>query len=137
MTLAALNACVRIPDGEVKHIYVYLDGSSSTIDSEPVMSWGFCCFKVDKDLNHDLFFSSGGIMCTDKDSQLYFGAESCNSFTAELQPNVMARLWLLQSGIPEHLSIIFLFDNQSAADAVVGICFKDQLHHVQSRHCHR
>ena len=120
MTLAALNACVCIPDGEVKHIYVYLDGSSNTIDSVPVMSWGFCCYKVDKDLNHDLFSSSGGIMCTDKESEWYFGAETCNSFTAELQSNVMARLWLLQSGITEDHSIIFLFDNQSAADAVVG-----------------
>ena len=59
-------------------------------------------------------------MCIDKESPLYFGAEKCNSFTAELQANVMARLWLLRSGIPDHLSIIFLFDNQSAADAVVG-----------------
>ena len=92
ITLAALNACVSIPDDHVKQIYVYLDGSSNTIDSEPVMSWGFCCFKVDKDLNHDLFFSFGGIMCTDKESEWYFGAETCNSFTAELQSNVMARL---------------------------------------------
>ena len=92
ITLAALDACESIPDVHVKQILVYLDGSSNTIDSEPVMSWGFCCFYVDSDLNRDLFFSSGGIMCIDKESPLYFGAETCNSFTAELQANVMARL---------------------------------------------
>ena len=59
-------------------------------------------------------------MCVDKENPLYFGAETCNSFTAELQANVMARLWLLQSGISDHIGIIFLYDNQSAADAVVG-----------------
>ena len=59
-------------------------------------------------------------MCVDKESPLYFGAEACNSFAAELQANVMARPWLLQSGIPNHTSIVFLYDNKSAADAVVG-----------------
>ena len=72
VTLAALNACRCIPDDQVKQIFVYLDGSPNTIDSEPVMCWGFCCFKVDIDLNHDLFFSSGGVMCVDKESPLYF-----------------------------------------------------------------
>jgi len=118
VTLAALNACKSIPDDHVKQIFVYLDGSSNTIDSEPVMSWGFCCFKVDIDLNHDLFFSSGGIVCVDKESPLYFGAGTCNSFTAELQANVRARLWLLQSGLAEYTSVVFLFDNQTAADVI-------------------
>ena len=59
-------------------------------------------------------------MCIDKESPLYFGAESSNSFTAELQANVMARLWLLQSGISDHLGITSLYDNQAAADAAVG-----------------
>ena len=92
MTLAALNACESIPDDQVKQIYVYLDGSSNTIDSEPVMSWGFCCFRIGDELNHDLFFSSGGIMCSDVNSPLFFGADKCSSFTADLQANVMARL---------------------------------------------
>ena len=72
VTLAALNACKNIPADHARQIYGYLDGSSNTIDSEPVMSWGFCCFYVDSDLKHDLFFSSGGIMCIDKESPLYF-----------------------------------------------------------------
>ena len=115
-----MHACKIIPDDQVSQIFVFLDGSSTTIDSEPVMSWGFCCFEVDAELNHDLFFSSGGIMRIDKDSDLCSGAETCTSCTAELQANVMARLWLLQSGIPNHTSIIFLYDNKSAADAVIG-----------------
>ena len=72
VTAAAFNSCVKIEDDKVKQIFVYLNGSSTTNDSETFMSWGFCCFKVDKDLNHDLFFSSGGIMCVDKESPLYF-----------------------------------------------------------------
>ena len=46
-------------------------------------------------------------MCCDVDSPLYFGAEKSNSFTAELQANVMARLWLLQSGVDQHIKIVF------------------------------
>ena len=84
-----------------------MDGSSTTRDSEPVMSWGFRCFKIDDELKHDLFFSSGGIMCSDEESPLYLGAEKSNSFTAELQANVMARLWLLQSGVDEHIQVVF------------------------------
>ena len=120
MTAAALKTCVKIDDADVRKIFIYLDGSSDTQDSEPVMSWGFCCFRIDEELNHDLFFSSGGIMCTDVESPVYFGAEQHNSFTAELQANVMARLWLLQSGVSEHIKIEFLYDNQAAADAIVG-----------------
>jgi hypothetical protein len=120
VTAAAFNSCVKLEASDVKQIFIYLDGSSATHDSEPVMSWGFCCFKIDKELNHELFFSSGGIMCSDEDSHLYFGAERHNSFTAELQANVMARLWLLQSGVAESIKIVFLYDNQSAADAIVG-----------------
>ena len=89
VTLAALNACTCTPDDDVKQIFVYLDGSSSTIDSEPVMSWGFYGFEVDVDLKHDLFFAFGGIMCVDKESPLYFGAESCNSLAA----NCRRMLW--------------------------------------------
>ena len=59
-------------------------------------------------------------MCIDKESPLYVGADKCNSFTAELQANVMARLWLLQSGIDDQLSVVFLYDNKAAADAVIG-----------------
>lgn len=59
-------------------------------------------------------------MCSDVESPLYFGAEKHNSFTAELQANVMARLWLLQSGVSESIKICFLYDNQAAADAIVG-----------------
>ena len=59
-------------------------------------------------------------MCTDVESPVYFGAEQHNSFTAELQANVMARLWLLQSGVGEHIKIEFLYDTQAAADAIVG-----------------
>ena len=59
-------------------------------------------------------------MCIDNESTLYFGAESNNPFTAELQANVMASLWLLKSGISDHLGITFLYDNQAAADAAVG-----------------
>ena len=51
---------------------------------------------------------------------MYLGAETCNSFTAELQANVMARLWLLQSGCPDHMNFVLLYDNKSAADAVIG-----------------
>ena len=107
VTAAAFNSCVKLEASEVKQIFIYLDGSSTTHDSEPVMSWGFCCFKIDDELNHDLFFSSGGIMCSDEESHLYFGAERHNSFTAELQANVMARLWLLQSGVAENIKTVF------------------------------
>ena len=107
MTAAAFNDCVTIEDNQVKQIFIYLDGSSNTNDSEPVMSWGFCCFRIDDEFNHELVFSFGGIMCSDVDSPLYSGAEKRNSFTAELQGNVMARLWLLQSGVEEHIKIVF------------------------------
>ena len=33
-------------------------------------------------------------MCSDEANPIYFGAELNNSFTADLQTNVMARLWL-------------------------------------------
>ena len=59
-------------------------------------------------------------MCSDEDSPLYFGADMCNSFTAELQANVMARLWLLQSRVDKHITNVFLYDSHAAADAVVG-----------------
>ena len=120
VTAAAFNCCIKIADQNVKQIFVYLEGSSTTHDLEPVMSWGFCCFKIDEELNHDLFFSSGGIMCSDVDSHLFFGADFNNSFIAELQANVMARLWLFQFGVDEHIKIVFLYDNQAAADAIVG-----------------
>ena len=68
VTAAAFNSCVRIEEDKVTQIFIYLDGSSTTQVSEPVMSWGVCCSKIDEDLNHDLFFSSGGIMCSDEDS---------------------------------------------------------------------
>ena len=71
------------------------------------MSWAFCRFEVDQDFKHDLFFSSGGIMCIDEESPLYFVAEESKSFIAELQANVMARLWLLQSGSVEHTRVVF------------------------------
>ena len=32
----------------------------------------------------------------------------------------MARLWSLQPGVDGHIEIVFLFDNQAAADAVIG-----------------
>jgi len=120
VTAAAYNCCVHVGDEEIEQIFIYLDGSSATHDSETVMSWGFCCFRIDADLNHDLFFSSGGIMCSDVESPVYFGAEKHNSFTAEPQANAMARLWLLQSGVPAHIKIVFLYDNQAAANAIVG-----------------
>ena len=66
VTAAAYGCCVHIKEEDVEQIFIYLDGSSATHDSEPVMSWGFCCFRIDSDLNHDLFFSSGGIMCSDE-----------------------------------------------------------------------
>ena len=120
VTTAALNVCSPIASDKISQIFVYLDGSATMCDDEPIMSWGFCCFKVDIDFNHDLFFSSGGVICTDRDSQLYFGAEKHNSFTAELYANVMARMWLLQSGIVEKSNVVFLYDNQAAALAVIG-----------------
>ena len=46
-------------------------------------------------------------MCRDEESPLYLGAEKDNSLTAELQANVMARLWLLQSGLAEHTRVFF------------------------------
>ena len=45
-------------------------------------------------------------MCSDEANPIYFGAELNNSFTADLQTNVMARLWSLQSGVPEHTKIV-------------------------------
>ena len=46
-------------------------------------------------------------MRSGEDSPLYFGAEKFNSFTAELQAHVMARLRVLQSGVGEHIKIVF------------------------------
>ena len=59
-------------------------------------------------------------MCCDCESALYFGVETYNSFTAEMQANVMARLWLLQSGLCEHSVVVFLYDSKAAADAAIG-----------------
>jgi hypothetical protein len=59
-------------------------------------------------------------MCCDSESPLYFGVETYNSFSAELQANVMARMWLLQSGIEEKSKVVFLYDNCAAANAAIG-----------------
>ena len=60
-------------------------------------------------------------MCTDSSSDLFFGAEACNSFTAEVHANVFARLWLLQSNLQDKTDVCFMYDNQAAADAVSGV----------------
>ena len=121
ITMAAMRACMPISEENRVGVRVYLDGSDPHHEGEPIMTWGFCCFFVDSEDNHELFFCSGGIVCTDTGSELYFGAETCNSYTAEVQANVFARLWLLQSSLKDEMNVVFLHDNQAAADAVGGI----------------
>ena len=75
-TRLALQLNHHIEHRDTKQIFVYLDGSSSNVENGPRMSWGFCCFRVDEELNHDLFFSSGGIIYTDVDSPGFFRCHS-------------------------------------------------------------
>ena len=71
-TRVALQSSSPVSVVDTCQIFVYLDGSSLCNDEGPLMTWGFCCFNVDKDDNHNLIYSSGGIVDTDEASHLFF-----------------------------------------------------------------
>ena len=103
------------------YTFIYVDGSHQLVDSSDVLSWAIAVFHVDTRMVHKCVFSSGGLICVDRDSPLFLGATTFNSFSAEVYANVMARLYILQVGddIYEY-PICILYDSTSAADVVSG-----------------
>ena len=83
-TAAALAISHPISDSDTSYIHIYIDGSAQCIDDNNVMSWGIACFRVDSSFNHDLFFTTGGVINTDASAPDYLGADGHNSYVAEV-----------------------------------------------------
>ena len=85
-------------------------------------TWSLSVFCEYEDGSQSLLGSTGGRVLTDPQSPAFVGVTQLSSFTAEVQAQVLARLYLCQTSmIPHGSSVEIIFDSMSADDCCRGV----------------
>ena len=97
-TAVAYNHLQTIPKDSHFHLHIYIDGSAQTVEDSKVMTWGMAVFKVDECLNHELIFSTGGLVEQDPSSCAYMGRHATTGYSAL---NLLRAIFALCFSMPD------------------------------------